>query len=234
MKTSITSISVGQKEQCVNVVKDASRKGAEQAIEELSSSGVVNAANFQRLLGQGDKISVRVRTFVKELVAELAENIAGYVKLISGAEVLELDETDGKDTIAEAKATFTGYLDGDFKSYGTDVPSPATGKMDVAVHEMIKDGTFSQIFGGMSNDLNSLCLTQPQIIQFVKKHRKWLRTDGYGTFFLFKVGDEFFVASVRVFGDGRLRVYAYRLSYDLVWNAGYRHRVVVPQLMLAN
>jgi hypothetical protein len=236
MKTSITSISVGQKEQCVNVVKDASRKGAEQAIDELSGSGIVNAANFQRLLGQGDKISARVRTFVKKLVAELAENITGYVRLISGAEVLTLDPTDGKETIAKAGDLFTGYLDDDFESYGTNVPSPATGKMNVAVHEMIKDGTFAQIFGSMSDDLNSLCLTQPQIIQFLKKHRKWLHADGYGTFFLFKVakGNDSELVVARVFGDEGLRANVHRFSYDGVRNAGLRLRVVVPQLPLAN
>ena len=86
----------------------------------------------------------------------------------------------------------------------------------------------------MSDDLNSLCLTQPQIIHFVEKHKKWLRTDGYGTFFLFKVGEELFVAYVYFDGYGRLKVFVYRFSFDYVWYAGCGHRVVVPQLALAN
>jgi hypothetical protein len=82
----------------------------------------------------------------------------------------------------------------------------------------------------MSDDLNKLVMTQSQIIQFVQKHRKWLRTDGYATFFLFKVGDEFFVADVFFNDDGRLEVYVYRFSDDDVWRAEVRHRIVIPQL----
>jgi hypothetical protein len=64
----------------------------------------------------------------------------------------------------------------------------------------------------------------------VKKHRKWLRADGYGTFFLFKRGEEFFVADVRVYDVGSLRVSVFKLAHDFVWHAEYQHRVVVPQL----
>jgi hypothetical protein len=156
-----------------------------------------------------------------------------FTNVISDTEVLELDETDGKATIAKAQNTFPGWIDGDFENYGTNVRSPATKKTQVTVHEMIKDGRFAQIFNGMSDDLNSLYLTQPQIIQFVQKHRKWLRTNG-SNFLLFKVGEEFFVADVYFDDDGPLQVYAYRFSHDYVWFAAYRHRIVVPQLALKN
>jgi hypothetical protein len=153
-----------------------------------------------------------------------------YTRCISVEETLELDETDGEETIAKAEETFPGWIDPDFKGYGCDVKSEPTMKMQVSVYEMIKDGTFAQIWNGMSDDLNSLCLTQPQIIQFVQKHRKWLRTEGYGTLFLFKVGNEFFVALVRFDGGGQLRVRVGRFSFDFVWSAAIRHRIVVPQL----
>lgn len=229
-----TKASDGQIETSVTLVVDATRKATGVALRDLAKRGVLTKQNIERVRARGNQVVAAITALVKEQFAEIAENIVGIVKLISGAEVLELDETDGKETIAEAKATFTGYLDSDFKNYGANVPSSATGKMNVTVHKMIKDGTFAQIFGGMSDDLNSLCLTQPQIIQFVKKHRKWLRTDGYGTFFLFKVGDEFFVAGVRVFDGGRLMVGAVRLSFAYVWDAGSHRRIVVPQLNLAN
>lgn len=158
----------------------------------------------------------------------------GIVKLISGAETLELDETDWKEIIAKAKDTFPGWIDPDFRGYGCDVTSEPTKKTQVTVHEMIKDGTFAQIFGEMSDDLNSLCLTQPQIIQFVQKHHKWLRTEGYGTFFLFKVGEELVVALVCCYDGVQLEVYVRRFSRDFVWGAEYRPRIVVPQLTLAN
>lgn len=227
-------VSDGQIETCVTLVTDATRKGTGTALRELAQNGVLNKQNIERVRARGNEIVAAITALVKEKLAELAENITGYVKLISGAETLEIDETDGKATIAKTKDTFPGWIDRDFENYGTNVRGLATKKTKVTVHEMIRDGTFAQIFHGMSDDLNSLCLTQPQIIQFVQKHKKWLRTDGYGTFFLFKVGEEFFVADVRFGGAGQLRVSVCRFSLDYVWLAAFGHRFVVPQLALAN
>ena len=226
-------ITSGQQEQCVTVIKDAARKGGEDAIAELAKSGVINLDNLQRVLGWKG-LAPKIQVFVKEQIATFVENIASIVKLISGVETLTLGPTDGKETIANAGDVFTWGIDGDFKNWGCNVKSAPTKEQAVQVHELIKHGTFEKIFGGMSDDLDSLCLTQPQIIQFVKKHKKWLRTDGYGTFFLFKVGDEFFVAGVDPDSGGGPHASVDRLSDDYVWNAAYRHRFVVPQLALAN
>jgi hypothetical protein len=226
-----SEVTDGQVEACVTLVTDATRKGTGVALRELIGNGVLNRQNLERVRGRGNEVVAAITALVKEKFAELAGNISGIVRLISGAEALELDETDGKETIANAKNLFAGYLDPDFEAYGTNVRSSATKKVRVSVHEMIKNGTFAQVFNGMSDDLDSLCFTQPQIIQFVKKHRKWLRTDGYGTFFLFSVGKEFFVAYVCLDGVGRLEVFVGRFSRDDVWGAGCRRRIVVPQLV---
>ncbi|MFO0718687.1 MAG: hypothetical protein U0522_01510 [Candidatus Paceibacterota bacterium] len=232
-KTSVKRISAGQKEEGTQLVVSATRKAMGVAIDELSNSGVINSVNFQRLMGKGNVIVSAVTDLVKQKIAELAEDISGCLKLISDAEILPLDATDGKETISQVRDLFTGWIDPYFKSWGCDVASKPAGAANVAVHEMIKDGTFAQIFNGMSDDLDALCLSQAQIINFVKKHRKWLRTDGHSTFFLFKVGDEFFVADVRVYDDGQLDVDVCRFSDGFVWGAEYRRRVVVPQLTLA-
>lgn len=233
MNPSITPVSAGQKEQFVRVVTDATRKAIGTAIDELAEAGVVNTENLQRLLARGNELAASITGLVNQKLAEFAENIAGCLKLISGADVLTLDSTDGTEIISNAKETFPSWIDGDFNAYGCDVKGEPTDKQKVQVHEMIKDGNFKAIFGGLYENLDSLCLTQPQIIQFAKKHRQWLRDGGYATLFLFKVGDEFFVACVRVYSDG-LDVSVGRFSSDYVWGAGHRHRVVVPQLALAN
>lgn len=225
-------ITSGQKEQCVTVIKDAARKGGEEVVNELVGNGVLNGDNIQRILGQGDKIAPKVREFVKKLFAELAENIRGFVKLVSGSETIELEATDGKQTIAGVPEVFTWGIDGDFKSWGCNVESAPTDKMKVHVHELIKNGTFAQIFGGLSDNLDQLCLTQSQIIQFVQKHKKWLKVDGYGAFFLFKVGEEFFVARVSLRSASEPGASVYRFSDDRVWLAVDRDRIVVPQLPL--
>jgi hypothetical protein len=228
MITIMESITSGQKTNITQVIVDATRKATESMINELNESGVLNKGNLQRVLAQGDQVAATVVKAVKEKIAELAENIVGYVKLISGAKKIILKPTDGKETIYKAKEVFR-WIDGDFRSYGCDVKSKPTKEIPVQVYEMIKDGTFQQIFGGFGENLDRLVLTQPQIIQFVKDHSDMLRTDGYGTFFLFKVESEFFVALVRR-GGGGWRVDARRLSGDYVWDAEYCPRLVVPQL----
>lgn len=223
-------ITSGQQEQCVNVIKDAARKGGEEAVAELSAGGVINQNNFQRVLGWKG-LAPAVKAFVKEQIATFAKNITGCVRLISGATELILDPTDGKRTFIKAKDMFTAGFDPDFKGYGTDVPGPATGKTKVTVHEMIKDGTYKDIFTGMSDNLDSLCLTEDQIIQFIEKYPDWLCKDWY-TLFLFKVNSNFFVAFVNLNSDGSLDANLNRFGSGGVWPAEGRGCVVVPQLAL--
>lgn len=218
-------------EQAVRVVSDAARKAAKSAIEDLAGRGVLNGDNFQKVLAQGDRVVSAVTVTVTELLVKLAENLVGRLKLISGGEKIVLAPTDGKGTLAKAKDVFY-YIDSYFQSWGTDVVGKLTAETPVQVYEMIKDGTFAQIYGGFGENLDRLCLTQAQIVVFCRDHRNWLRTDGYGTFFLFKVGVEFFVARVFVYSDGDLGAGVDRLSLGLVWGAGCRHRFVIPQLAL--
>ena len=152
-----------------------------------------------------------------------------YLKLISGDQVLVIDACDGTNVLADAKDVFA-YTDPDLKNWKADQEGSASSETFVEVYEMEKkDGTFLQMFGSLSSDLQKLCLTQDQIIGFVKKHRQWLRTDGYGTFFLFMSNEQHFVAFVR-FSDGRLDVRVRRFGYSYVWRADSHRRVVVPQL----
>ncbi len=159
-----------------------------------------------------------------------------FLKLISSEESLVLDESDGIETLAKMleyqsqNKDFFTFIDSDFKNWGADEKGCATPEVSVAIYVMAKDATFSQMFGSLSPDVLKFCLTQAQIINFVKKYRNWLRTDGYATFFLFESNSHFFVADVRVYSDGELRVRVYRFEDSRVWNAGHRPRVVVSQL----
>lgn len=131
-----------------------------------------------------------------------------------------------KENIARSDDTFS-YIDPDFINWKTDVISPKTEEAEVAVLEQAENGTFAQLFASISKDTDSLAMTQAQIVEFCRSHEDLLSKDWY-TFFLFKVGDEFFVARVYFDFRGLLGVHAYRLSDDGAWNAGYRRRFVVP------
>ena len=162
-----------------------------------------------------------------------------YLRPIPGADRLKLKATGGTRYVGKEKKVFPGYIDGDFQNWGLNVTSQATPEMDVRVEEQDRDGKFLDIYHSVSLDLNQLCLSQHQIVDFVVEYESWLRTDGYATFFLFKEKtkeagekeptEKFFVARVRWRGR-KLKVFVYRVSYDCVWGAKYRLRFVLPQL----
>ena len=83
-----------------------------------------------------------------------------------------------KDTIARADNVFS-YIDSYFTNWNLDVKSPKTEYTEMAVLEIDKDGTFEQIFKSINSDLDSLCLTQAQIIKFCNKEKDKLRDNGY-------------------------------------------------------
>jgi hypothetical protein len=84
---------------------------------------------------------------------------------------------------------------------------------------------FQVNIGGFGVALDSLALTQAQIKQFTKEHCDWLKKGGNGTFFLFRIGNEFLVAAAYFFSDGRLGVRG--LTLERVFRAQKWHRLVV-------
>ncbi len=109
------------------------------------------------------------------------------LKLLSGGKKILLDACDGKEIITNAKDVFLSGIYGDLKNWNTNKLGIATKETEVRVHEMLQNANFAQMFGFLETDLDKLCLTQAQIINFCKKHFIWLRKHGQGTFFLFKV-----------------------------------------------
>jgi hypothetical protein len=172
--------------------------------------------------------SKKVQDFLqKESIEPPLTNL--ILKQLSDLDKLVIGTTTGKRTLAKAKNTFCSGIDSDFKNLGTDQAGIAKAETKVSVYELVSHARFAEMFNSLSTDLDKLCLTQDQIIEFCTNQSSWLRQDGYGTFFLFKVKDEFFVCGVYVDDDG-LYANVYRLAFGYVWGAVYAHRVVVPQL----
>ena len=169
-----------------------------------------------------------------EALQAVASSARKITRRLFGDSEVVISAVDGAQALARAKQVFTGYIDADFVNWGLDEAGEATPVQKVQVEEMTKNGTFRQIFGGFGVDFNRLCLTQHQVKQFCIEHQDKLRTEGYGTFFLFKnkTGDKFFVAVVLFDDDGRLEVCVYEFSNDFVWDAECQHRFVSPQQQL--
>lgn len=189
----------------------------------------------QTILSKHLGLEVQIETFAsysdipeekqREILAKSVREGSEDQKLLNAnlkfLEAVKLDKTSGKDYIAEAKDVFKSYIDSDFKHWKLDKEGEEKPETNLVVSELIKDATYKNIFTG---DLDKLCLTQSQIIEFCKNHKDLL--SGYWTFFLFKENNEFFVAYVRVNGDG-LDVRVGKFAYGRVWPAKYRPRVVV-------
>jgi hypothetical protein len=148
------------------------------------------------------------------------------LRLLSGNEPLVLDPTDGLETLGQATDVFK-YIDSNFHRWRCSVAGPPTTDTPVRIYEMAKDCTFQDMFGGFGVGLDSLALTQAQIKQFAKHRSDWLKKGGNGTFFLFKIGNEFFVAAVYFFSDGYLGVRVRKLTLERVFRAQKRHRLVI-------
>lgn len=153
-----------------------------------------------------------------------------YLRLISGDELLLINPTDGKETLSHASPVFA-YVDSNFTQWGCNSPGKETPQTAVRVYEMASDGTFAELFNSFRAEIARLCLTQAQIANFVRRHSCWLKSGGNGTFFLFEARQEFFVAAVYQFFDGRIGVRARRFSLDRVFRARKRHRLVVSEAL---
>ena len=208
-----TAFSHGQ----YNEVIGALQRAIPKAIEEMDPVKLITA--LQR---SGEALEEGLREVFENIVVGASRKI---LKLISGGHRLVISTTSGKRFIADAKNPFSRYLDPSFKN--DRVEGPAAGETNVAVYELVEDATLADMFG---RDPKRLCLTQDQIIRFCEDHRSWLRKEGYATFFLYESDNQFFVADVFFGFDGLLNVSRDPLEYSRVWRAGFRHRVVLPEL----
>ena len=170
-------------------------------------------------------------------VPQAIENgVVGCLKLISEGKNVVIGATNGTETLAAATDMFS-YISPDFKNWGCDKDEPGTPEVSVRVYEQIEDATYPKIFGDIDQNLDHLVLTTPQIMNFLVNHAKdyFLEAEEWTCFrFLFKTGNDFFVADIRVLADGDRAVRIFRFLDGSVRHAEYHHRIVVPQLALGN
>lgn len=164
------------------------------------------------------------------LVSESAKS--KILELISAGEEIIIAPTAGSRTIARAKNVFRGWVDPNFKQWGTDMPGKAKPATPAEVHEMRRDAIFADMFGSLGRPISELVFTQDQIIRFCEDHPEWLRTDGYATFFLFEENKELLVARVYAATAG-LNADAHRFEDSDVRHGESCPRVVVPQQTLS-
>ena len=173
---------------------------------------------------------------MKKVCEACGQDVPVQNEYLKQVDTVTLYSCNGSKFIANAKDVFKSYIDSDFKNFDLDKSGAATNETQVSVYEMAKskrltkDATLVQMFTSLNSDLNTLCLSQSQIIDFCEKNADKLHQEDV-TFFLFKENNEFFVALVHVHSDG-LSVFVHRLEYGDMWLSSGALRLVVPQLKL--
>ncbi|MEK7140432.1 MAG: hypothetical protein AAB815_01455 [Patescibacteria group bacterium] len=173
-------------------------------------------ATILKMVQEGTRDPSKVAAVLQSIVDEARSGL----RRIFETETLPVPATNGTRIFANSGFVI-GYIDPGYKPQ-----SGATPPTEAAVYEMTEESTYAQIFGRVGKD-RQRWQNEDQVVAFCSDHRDKLRAGGYGTFFELGGG---FVADVHVFDDGRLYVYVYRLSYDIVWHAEDRPRVVLPQV----
>lgn len=163
----------------------------------------------------------------KAMVTKILVQVTYPKRLSKG---LTIPACDGTETLADAKNVFKGCIDRNFENWGTNKPGKATGEVTVDAHRMSSGASYAGIFGSFGSDMDKLCLTQHQIKAFCKKYNKWMSTESLSTFFLFKVEERLFVASVHAYSGG-WDISASRFEHYGILRT-YTHRAVVPPLSL--
>lgn len=169
-------------------------------------------------------------------MSNLKQDDMEVLKILYENDKIILPILRGDRTIYDSKDVFKSWIDPDFKRLNLNKEGKATPETEVAVYEMVKNATFKELFTSLSDNLDVLCLTQDQIVDFCVKYPERLRQDGHGTFFLTKrefekpaTEDNLFVVGAHVISDG-LHVFVGHF-YDIsVWNAGLRFFLVIPRL----
>lgn len=176
-------------------------------------------------------IALALQDIIEGKFNKASKEEISVLHLLSRHNSITIDPCDGTKTLANDKEVFKAGIDHHLEEWGTNSCSGAIKETCIEIHGLVKDATFEKMFGSFGVSLNKLCLTQHQIIRFCEKYEALVRTSGIETktFFLFKVGNQFFVAYARVLHKG-LRIHVHRFEFSNPWEARYAPRIAVPQL----
>jgi hypothetical protein len=226
-------ITSGQKETGIQVIMNAVRKGMDEMLNDLSTHGVINRENFQTILAQGGTfaptLAYHLVTEAREMIMDLAQQAGRYLKVIGGNdEPIVIGRTTGLGFYSNTTAQVS--IDHGFRNQDEKSRDKPTNEMPVRVLEVIKSGSHAQVFGGLGQDLNRLCLSRDQIVSFAVNHCRWfgIGNPGDKIDFLYRVNGEFCVARARM-QSGLVEISWSRLS-DTRGLLFCGQRIVIPKL----
>ncbi len=133
-----------------------------------------------------------------------------YIKLASERVLLCLKATDGKEKIIEA-GEFFGVIDPAFDQPAFRVDGDPTDPQCIQVREIVgQEGCLMHIITHLGIDKDLLCLTQGQIVDFVRHCYMWIMQHDGVTQFLFKADKEIVVVVISWTAEmGKLEVHLF-------------------------
>lgn len=144
-----------------------------------------------------------------------------------------IDKCDGTQIISKTKYCGGGPFQSvshDFHDLKADEYGHATPKTVVDCYDIVKDGMISDYLNSITKDTEELCLTQDQIVEFIRKHYRYLGVRHNPLFIPFKSYDCFFVAHFhipQIYNEDYLYVRVYEFNDERVWSAEYSRIMVV-------
>jgi hypothetical protein len=138
-------------------------------------------------------------------------------RLISGGYNLSIEPVNGSKTLKQAEdknlgadgGVFSlvinrGYPDTGGEKIDFNKPDRATGQTRLNVYRQISGAHRCQLYDSLTGDLNSICLTQHQIVRVCEKYFEWIvdpipnSQEHTDVRFLFNAGGKYFTAVVNV------------------------------------
>jgi hypothetical protein len=156
------------------------------------------------------------------------------LKLISDGEEIKLKAVDGTQNIYNNQyQLFSRKDEYAFSAIRLDQKSGATEETLLEVYETTQyNATFRRLYASLSTNLDDLCLTQHQILEFVASHPQWLKSK-YGTYLLFKPDWQVRIAHIYGGYDGKplgITHEEFKEPHkEKCLGGGYYERFVVPK-----
>ncbi len=185
-------------------------------------------SEIKQALKEGQITEAELRLFLASRKPPIIST--SHFHFIPGSTFL-LPANDGSENIPESPHLFNSYLDPDFMKLKLNIKSDPQKETAVNVYQLSKSGSFLPMLASFGTNLDSLCLTQHQIVDYCLLSPIVLTPVGKNailTLFLFKRINDYFIAAVEKIRSG-LQINVWPHSYDFTLSAIEGHRLVIPQ-----
>jgi len=156
--------------------------------------------------------------------------LTSTLKLISCGDV-RIIALDGSQSFKFSDGDLFKWVFFDSTDLNTNASAIESDEIELLVYEQVKDSTVNQMFISLNRNLDELCLTQNQILEFLDKYKNYSKNKS--NHFLFKSDGKIFVTQVCVDSDDSMRLFGGMFSTDnnspIYPVKSVHFRVIVPK-----